>query len=112
MLVLFSFVYAAPVTHDENGHSENIQRSTSSIQRRSQSSAAAIFINSLGCKLWRSRFKLGVGSITLPHCRRRYRDESEVRTARAWTGVVGRNASLCCHKIVTLLGDQDLENFS
>jgi hypothetical protein len=36
---------AAAVTHDENGHRENIQRSTSNIQRRSQSSVAAIFIN-------------------------------------------------------------------
>ena len=45
ILVLFSFVYAAAVTHDENGHSGNIQRSTSNIQRRTQSRGAAIFIN-------------------------------------------------------------------
>src|SRR5205823_3188680 len=42
---------------------------------------AAIFINSCWCKVraglahWRSRFKLGIGSFALPHCRRRYRDD-------------------------------------
>jgi len=59
MLVLFSFVYAAPVTHDENGHSENIQRSTSNIQRRSQSSAAAIFINSLWVQIVALAIQIG-----------------------------------------------------
>jgi hypothetical protein len=40
-------------------------------------------LTAVGCKVragladWRSRFKLGVGSGTLPHCRRRYRDDRE-----------------------------------
>jgi hypothetical protein len=59
MSVLFSFVYAAAVTHDENGHSENIQRSTSNIQRRSQSSVAAIFINSLWVQVLALAIQIG-----------------------------------------------------
>ena len=65
ILVLFSFVYAAAVTHDENGHSGNIQRSTSNIELRA--AGLRFSLTTVGCKVragladWRSRFKLGVG---------------------------------------------------